>query len=257
MLRRSILTFVLAFVLAAFLFLVLETFYFNEPERRNMADINEANIKKAEVQKEPNQNPESKPLAEEVKPKDVPLLNQMDNPRLYNGCEITSLAMLLQYHGFDVTKNELNDKVNKVPLTYENGLKGDPNEGFAGDMENGPGLGVYHGPVAELARSYAGDRVKDLSGRDISELYKEMSNGNPVWVITTVNFSPVNDFEQWDTPNGKVNITFSVHSVVVTGYNDDSVFVNDPYGYKNRKVDRDQFEKSMNQLGNQMIVINE
>lgn len=256
MIRRSIYTFILVFILAASLFWMLKIGYVHEGEK-NVADGNETEINKIEVQNVEEKNEESISLMDEVKPKDVPLLNQMDNPRLYNGCEITSLAMLLQYHGFDVTKNELNDKVNKVPLTYENGLKGDPNEGFAGDMENGPGLGVYHGPVAELARSYAGDRVKDLSGRDISELYKEMSNGNPVWVITTASFTPVNDIEQWETPNGKVDVTFSVHSVVVTGYNDDSVFVNDPYGYKNRKVDRDQFEKSMNQLGNQMIVIKE
>ena len=33
----------------------------------------------------------------------VPLINQMDDPKLYNGCEVTSLAMVLNYNGIDVT----------------------------------------------------------------------------------------------------------------------------------------------------------
>src|SRR4051812_48067864 len=37
---------------------------------------------------------------------DVPLITQMDAPKLYNGCEITSLAMIFNYHGIEVTKNE-------------------------------------------------------------------------------------------------------------------------------------------------------
>src|SRR4051794_33270304 len=34
---------------------------------------------------------------------DVPLINQMDQPLLYNGCEVTSLAMILNFNGVDVT----------------------------------------------------------------------------------------------------------------------------------------------------------
>ncbi|MGG3573378.1 C39 family peptidase [Bacillus gobiensis] len=254
MIRKAIFTFILVLALAAFLFIGFDND--NEAEGNNV-DLKEDEINSVEDQEkqEPKIVRESDPVKNEVKPKNVPLINQLDNPRLYNGCEITSLAMLLQYNGFDVTKNELADKVKKVPLNYENGLKGDPNEGFVGNMEDGPGLGVYHEPVYELARSYAGNRVTDLSGRDLNEMYKELSKGNPVWVITTADFTQVDDIEQWETPNGKVEITYSVHSVVVTGYNEKSVFVNDPYGYKNRKVDRAPFEKSLNQLGKQMMVI--
>jgi uncharacterized protein YvpB len=254
MLRKSIFTFIFVFILAASLLLMLKKGYVHEGER-NAADGNNNENKKIEMQNRQEINEESFSPKDEVEPKNVPLIKQMDQPRLYNGCEITSLAMLLQYNGFDVTKNELADQVKRVPLTYENGLKGDPNEGFVGNMEDGPGLGVYHGPIYELARSIAGERVTDLSGQDISKLYIELSKGHPVWVITTANFTKVNDIKQWETPNGKVDITYSVHSVVVTGYNEKDVFVNDPYGYKNREVDRKQFEQSLGQLGNQMVVI--
>ena len=44
---------------------------------------------------------------------DVILYNQMDAPRLYNGCEVTSLAMLLHYSGYEqVTKTHWQMKSN-------------------------------------------------------------------------------------------------------------------------------------------------
>lgn len=78
----------------------------------------------------------------------------------------------------------------------------------------------------------------------------------PVWIITTTNLSPVNNFQTWDTPQGEISVTFNVHSVVVTGYDEEHVYVNDPYGTKNRKVDRVKFEKAWKQMGSQAVVIN-
>ncbi|MEC1429744.1 C39 family peptidase [Bacillus subtilis] len=196
-----------------------------------------------------------KELKGSAKPLDVILYNQMDAPRLYNGCEVTSLAMVLNYAGYDVTKNTLANQVATVPLTYSSGLKGDPNDGFVGDMANGPGLGVYHRPIYQLAKTYAGDKVSDLTGKSISAVYEQLEKGNPVWVITTANFTPVDNMQTWKTPNGTIEITYSEHSVAVTGYDDKYVYLNDPYGYKNRKTDRTSFEKAWKQMGSQAIVI--
>lgn len=198
---------------------------------------------------------EKTPLKGSASPLNVVLYRQMDSPRLYNGCEVTSLAMILNNAGYHVSKNTLADKINKVPLTYSSGLKGDPNEGFAGDMENGPGLGVYHEPIDKLAKEYAGNKVYDLTGKDISLVYRQLEKGRPVWVITTTSFKPVDNMQTWNTPNGKIDVTFSMHSVAVTGYDHDYVYVNDPYGYKNRKTDRSDFEKAWKQMGSQAIVI--
>lgn len=165
---------------------------------------------------------------------DVPLINQMDPPKLYNGCEITSLAMILNYHGIEVTKNELANKVKTVPLTYSNGKKGNPNAGFVGDMANGPGLGVYNGPVFELAQKYVGDRAVNLTNHSFDEVLEEVGQGLPVWIITTSSFAPVSVFQKWDTPQGKIDITFSEHSVVITGYDEKYIYINNPYGEKIR-----------------------
>lgn len=190
-----------------------------------------------------------------MEPMDIPLINQMDAPRLYNGCEVSSLAMILNYQGYDVTKNELADKVKQVPLTYDNGLKGNPNDGFVGDMVDGPGLSVYHGPMHDLAKKYAGEKAKDITGSSVDKLYGYLLEGLPVWIITTTNLAPVKNLKSWDTPKGEIEITFQVHSVAVTGVDEDFVYVNNPYGQKNQKVDKKKFEAAWNQMGSQAIVI--
>ena len=82
---------------------------------------------------------------------DVPIIKQL--PELPRGCEVTSLAMLLQYSGVNADKMTLARQIKKNPAKIHklNGQVhyGDPNEGFIGDMYNihKPGLGVYHAPI--------------------------------------------------------------------------------------------------------------
>jgi uncharacterized protein YvpB len=199
--------------------------------------------------------PEPSPIPNEII-LDVPLLLQMDAPRLYNGCEVTSLAMLLQFHGLSVTKNELATKITRVPLNYQDGKKGNPNVGFVGNMEDGPGLGVYHEPIFKLAQSYVNDRAEDLTKQPFSVVIDKLAEGSPVWVIITSSFAPTSEMKTWTTPQGPVEITFKMHSVVITGYDQESIYINDPYGGKNKKVNKENFIKAWEQMGSQAIVIN-
>ncbi|WP_248278318.1 C39 family peptidase [Bacillus sp. DNRA2] len=185
----------------------------------------------------------------------VPLLNQMDAPQLKSGCEVTSLAMLLSYKGVEVSKNQLADEIAKVPFKYPTGENGNPNFGFVGDMANGAGLGVYNRPIAELAEKYAGDRVINLTNQPFDVLLNEVAAGNPVWILTTKSFAPVSDFKTWETPQGVVDITYSMHSVVITGYEPENIIINNPYGQKNQKWPRDSFIQAWQQMGSQAIVI--
>jgi uncharacterized protein YvpB len=197
-------------------------------------------------------------LAEEIQ-LDVPLFNQMDAPRLYNGCEVTSLAMLLGFWGINISKNELADQIPRVPLQYGDGKHGNPNMGFVGNMEDGPGLGVYHEPIFQLAQTYVNEPLKviNLSNHPFSALLEKISQGKPVWVITTTSFSPIQQFQSWSTPQGSVDITFKMHSVVITGYDQEYIYVNDPYGTKNKKVNREAFIASWEQMGSQARGIEE
>lgn len=80
--------------------------------------------------------------------------------------------------------------------------------------------------------------------------------GSPVWVITNVtnNRLPDNSFETWQPPRGEVNITYRLHSILLTGYDEKYVYFNDPLkGEKNNKVLAENFIAAWEQLGSQAI----
>lgn len=194
---------------------------------------------------------------------DAPIINQL--PDLPRGCEVTSLAMLLQYANVDVDKMTLAKEIKKdnTPYVRENGkiYYGHPNDGFIGDMYSlsGPGLGVYHKPIAALAEQYLPGSIVDFTGSDFEEIKKHLSSNQPVWVITNSTFKklPESAFRTWHTPSGTVEITYSEHSVLITGYDEKYIYFNDPLtGEKNKKAPITDFEESWVQMGSQAITIN-
>ena len=188
---------------------------------------------------------------------DVELI--MQKPELPRGCEVTSLAMLLNYSGIDADKKILAEQVKRDPTPYRNRKgkvhAGNPHYGFVGDMyslENF-GLGVYHGPIYKLARRYSSEAV-DLTGCEFDEIYKTLDSGYPVWIITNCKFKPLDDgeFQTWYTPEGPMSVTYNEHSVVVTGYDGDYIYVNDPL-YGQTRHEREPFIEAWYQMGQQAV----
>lgn len=58
----------------------------------------------------------------------VPLENQL--PDLPNGCEVTSLSMLLKYYDINVSKLELLSNIKHVSSFIGNDYRGNPHVGF-------------------------------------------------------------------------------------------------------------------------------
>lgn len=191
---------------------------------------------------------------------DIPAVSQF--PELPRGCEVSSLSMMLNYAGVKTTKLDLAEKVKKdhTPQKIANGqiFFGNPNDGFVGNMYDfkEAGFGVYHKPIAELAEAYLPGKIKDLTDSDFDELKTQLSDGRPVWVITNTSFQKLDDslFQTWDTPSGKVKITYKEHSVLLTGYDQQYIYFNDPLtGVKNKKVPIKDFQESWVQMGSQAI----
>ena len=185
----------------------------------------------------------------------VPFIQQM--PELARGCEVTSLAMMLQYAGVQIDKMALAAAITKVPF-LSNGMRGNPNDGFVGNIytysENG--YGVYHGPIASLAEQYLPGRIKDLSGLSIESVYEALQAGTPVLVITNSTFSTLDESElhTWQTASGPVQITYREHSVLVIGYDQDYVYMNDPLAEQaGTKVSKAEFEAAWVQMGSQAV----
>lgn len=193
----------------------------------------------------------------------VPLIGQY--PELPRGCEVTSLAMLLQYRGINIDKMVLAQEVKKEKEKYVVDDKnriyyGNPYKGFVGDMYDitKQGYGVYHGPIVELAEQYVGDKAIDLTTIDFKDLLYFVEQGSPVWIIINSTYKPLGDnyFEMWHTPSGIVKITKRLHAVIITGFTDESIYINDPlYRGLNKKVNRSAFQLAWEQMGSQAMTI--
>lgn len=192
---------------------------------------------------------------------DVPLEDQFSEPELDNGCEVTALSMLLRFYHFDTTKNQLADKLDYVPLYDEDtGYYGNPADGFVGDIEGGDeAMGVGVEPITKVAAAIVGDNYQIHSGRktNFQQLLTEVAKGTPVWIIATVELvvPTEEDFLTWETAEGDIQVSPLIHSVVLTGYDETSVYVNDPYGTKNRKVPMKDLQQIYQMMGSQSLYL--
>ncbi|MGG2937442.1 C39 family peptidase [Bacillus pacificus] len=185
----------------------------------------------------------------------VPFIQQL--PELDRGCEVTSLAMMLQYAGITVDKMKLANEIKKVDF-MKDGVRGNPNEGFVGNIYtfSESGYGVYHGPLFQLAKKYLPNKAVDLTGKSIEEMYNSVKAGQPVVMITNATFAPLDEdeFTTWETNSGDVSITYNEHCVVLIGYDQESVYIRDPLKDSlDVKVPREKFEQAWVQMGSQAI----
>lgn len=191
---------------------------------------------------------------------DAPVVKQ--NPEFPNGCEITALTMLFQFYGIQKDKLELLPEMKKDPTKIQlnkNGTIqywGHPSAGYVGDITGKEkGFGIYHAALFELLEKYIPTGV-DLTGNSFAELEQKVAEGVPVLIWTTVNFTVPSE-EQWvvwDSPLGPVRTTFQEHTVLMVGYDDKHVYVNDPLsGKKQHKIEKDQFIASWEALGKQAL----
>ncbi|WP_234705812.1 C39 family peptidase [Bacillus mycoides] len=192
---------------------------------------------------------------EKVMLSNVPLIQQL--PELDRGCEVTSLAMMLQYAGVSVDKMKLANEIKKVNF-MEDGVRGNPNEGFVGNIYtfSESGYGVYHGPLFQLAKKYLPNKAVDLTGKSIEEIYKSVKAGHPVVMITNATYAPLDEdeFTTWETNSGDVSITYNEHCIVLVGYDKESVYIRDPLDDSlDVKVPRGKFEQAWVQMGSQAI----
>src|SRR5665811_2281455 len=165
----------------------------------------------------------------------VPTQSQL--PTLPNGCEVTSLSMLLTAWGRQVDKDVLAREQPTDPTSpvfsgppgdfYSISRWGDPNTAFVGDVE-GYGYGIYHAPLARLLNSKTQGHALDLTGRPFSEILARLRLGRPVVVWTTSTFAPTTLWVTWTTSTGPFRATPFEHAVLLVGYTRDKIIVNNP-----------------------------
>lgn len=194
---------------------------------------------------------------------DAPAVSQM--PELYNGCEVTSLSMLFQYNGIQLDKLKLADRIVKDPAPIVKNAKGgieswgNPQKGFVGDIRGyRMGFGVYHKPILKLIEDIKPGHGLNLTGKPFDELLHQVEQGRPVLVWTTTSLKPIAEsaWITWKTADGPVRTTLNEHVVLLVGYDADYFYVNDPMdGVKSKKVAREPFIKTWEQMGKQALTI--
>lgn len=212
----------------------------------------------------PSDNPEPKVKQETEIPAsakiDAPFVSQY--PELPSGCEVTALAMLLQFKGIDVDKMQLYDEVKKdsTPIVWSPDKKtilywGNPNVGYVGDATGrSKGFAIYHEGLFPLLQHYIPTGI-DMTGQDFSDLERQIASGIPVLAWTTVSYKiREEDWVTWDTPIGPIKTTFKEHAVLLVGYDEESVYMNDPRkGNTPVQVDKATFVSTWEKMGKQAL----
>lgn len=190
---------------------------------------------------------------------DVPIIEQ--KPELKFGCEVTSLAMVLQYTGIKVDKMELARQVPKDNDPVAKNSTGDiihwgnPNHGFVGDITGkAMGYAVYAKPLEKLMNHYLPNRTVNLTDKPFDALLRQVQNQLPVVVWTTGDFKSPDRWESWNHGSEKIKTPLDLHVVVLTGFDSNHVYINDPLtGEKNQKVNKPSFIHSWTALGKQAL----
>jgi uncharacterized protein YvpB len=189
---------------------------------------------------------------------DVPLILQ--KPELYNGCEITSVAMLLAFAGQKVNKVELASKMPKDPTPIRKDTSGkavfwgNPNVGFVGDVTGKRrGYAIYHQPMHRFLKTYIPSAI-DLTGSPFVSIERKLLSGKPVVAWTSVHYNPPYNWVYWQSPSGTVRATFEEHAVVLTGVDKQFVYLNDPLSAKKHiRIEKTRFIRGWQALGKQAI----
>lgn len=202
-----------------------------------------------------------------AKVQNVPYINQhqLGYPM---GCEAASGTMLLKFYGYDVSMADVVAAIPSGKGKYKVGdtwYAADPFEEFVGDPRNTSSEGAYGcfaKPLAVGMSKFAGERVTDISGCTVEELFLHVSQGRPVVVWGASNEATLSNGVSWQCvdKNGKLTGKYfqeikREHCMVLVGYDEQYVYLNDPSHNSYRAQDKKQFISNWTKLYSQAIII--
>ncbi|MDR7236106.1 C39 family peptidase [Neobacillus drentensis] len=183
------------------------------------------------------------------------------NPELKYGCEVTSLAMVLNYAGVKTSKMDLYRSVRKDLDPLIKSPKGDiirwgnPADGFVGDMTGRrAGYAVFDQPMIALINQKLPGRAINLTNQPFDRVLEHVSAGYPVVVWTTGDYRLPDRPEGWYHGNQYIKTPLDLHAVVLVGYDPKYVYLNDPLsGKKQVRVGKQQFISSWRALKSRAV----
>lgn len=193
-------------------------------------------------------------------------------PELPTGCEVTTLAMLLDAVGFQVDKVQLADGY----LTCESEGNATFQQAFIGSPYDAAGYGCYAPVIVDTARKYlaaqnSGRIVKDLTGAKFDDLLREVASNHPVAVWASIDLMDIQevyaytiyDYTETTSDGGTtapkdldVYWLQNEHVYLLKGYDLDRnvVIVNDSLNGE-MEYDMDRFKECYEQCYKQAVII--
>jgi uncharacterized protein YvpB len=189
----------------------------------------------------------------------VNVINQ--NPELKFGCEVTSLAMVLNHAGVKTDKMELYRLINKETDPLIRSPRGDilhwgnPEYGFVGDMTGKrAGTTVFDEPLTALLEQKLPGRAINLTNQPFEIVLQHVGKGYPVVVWTTLDYGLPKKWEIWKHGQEVIKVPLDLHAVVLVGYDENFVYINDPLTVKKQvKVNKNRFLASWKALGSRAV----
>jgi len=193
----------------------------------------------------------------------VPYLNQkkLGYP---TGCEAVSATMVLKYKGYDVSVEDIVENTANGSKKYQEDdgtwYGADPFKEFVGHPSLGlskGSYGVFAEPIAKAMSQYAENKVKNISGCTVKQLFSYVSNGEPVVVWCVKNAGDLKQGVRWkyEDGSGSFEELIGEHCAVLIGYDEKYVYLNDPSAGENVKQDKDKFIYNWIKLYSQAIIV--
>ena len=177
-------------------------------------------------------------------------------PELPTGCEMTSLAITLNYYGLPADKCDLADHyLDKRPVG-----EADFYRFFVGDPRDESSFGCYAPVVVNTANRYLEHEgsemiAYDYTGSELEDLFPFLDAGVPVIIWATLDLAEGNYTVTW-TIDGKDMTWFSPeHCMVLMGYGKETVWVADPFYGKIRDFSKKLFEERYKDLHQQAVIL--
>ena len=186
-------------------------------------------------------------------------------PELPNGCEVTSLTMVLRYLGYPTEKVPLaRQYLPRESVRWENGVvcTPDPEQTYVGNPWDGSGFYILPPGLVNTANHYLRDRgssyvARDLSGAGERQLIAQLQAGRPVILWATLDYTEAQYVDEtWVIAGtGKTYTPYSnLHCRVLTGVEGELFYVADPI-FGVQTVERDVLMNGYRALGSRAMVI--
>ncbi len=209
------------------------------------------------------------PQKEELPPSvQLPVEDILQLPELPNGCEATSLTMLLQYLGLPADKIDIVENyLPRADVVLQNGLPygPDPNDSYVGNPADTTGYYCFAQPIVTAANQYLADsksslQAQNITGADSQALMQQLADGHPVVVWCTKEFAPLEDSINYWYLNAtdELYVPYSnLHCMVLCGYDDEYFYLRDPLNNELAGVEQQVFLDSYAALNQQAVVIHD